>query len=147
MILIAENFHTQRKTCPNTTLPTQYPTWITLGSKVCLHSEKPVTKPPEPWIGQTYNLFISKMKVTIKKDNGSKVLLIALWNVLHICRQHDHSLCCSDIYQYIWLCLAYISAKNNKYNNPVNNVLVYSAPKINMKQSAHFCQLTTLYNI
>ena len=37
-----------------------------------LHSEKPVTKPPASWHGQTYNLFISKMKVTIKTDKESK---------------------------------------------------------------------------
>jgi hypothetical protein len=83
------------------------------GTKAGLHSEKPVTKPPEPWHGQTYNLFISKMKVTIKSDE-SKALFTALKTVLHICMQYNQSLCCSEIYEYIWLCLAYISAKNNK---------------------------------
>jgi len=103
MILIGEKYRTQRKTCPNTTLHTQYPTWMTLGSKVGLLGEKPVTKPPEPWHGQTYNLLISKTKVTIKNDNESKALFIALRTVLHICRQHNQSVCCSEIYQYIWL--------------------------------------------
>jgi hypothetical protein len=84
------------------------------GTKADLHSEKPVTKPPEPWHGQTYNLFISKMKVTIKNNNESKALFIALKTVLHICMQYNHSLCCSETHQYIWLCLDYISVKNNK---------------------------------
>jgi hypothetical protein len=116
-------------------------------TKAGLHSEKPVTKPPEPWHGLTHNLFISKMKVTIKNDKESKALFIALKTVLHIFMQYNQSLCCSEIYQYIWLCQALLLLKIIKYNNPVNKVPVYSALKINVKQSVQFCQLTILYNI
>ena len=68
------------------------------GTKAGLHSEKPVTKPPDPWHGQTYNLFVSKIKVIIKNDNESKALFIALRTVLHVCMQYNQSLCCSEPY-------------------------------------------------
>lgn len=65
--MTGENFSTKRQVCPNTTLPTQHPIWMTLESKPGLYSKKPFTEPPEPQRGQTCKLFISKIKVTKKK--------------------------------------------------------------------------------
>jgi hypothetical protein len=43
MILIGENWRTQRNTCPSATLSTTNPTWTVLGMNLGLCHEKPVT--------------------------------------------------------------------------------------------------------